>query len=173
MRKGTLTYRDAVYCCLRYACVSFAGATRASPFHESGLNQAGGIEKGTFCIFTQKIKLLLFQIMIGNISSLWSSGSKTSWVTQGNGLQAVVAWMLHSLQRLAAQWKIKFIWNCLMHYLCNNQGSEFILQIIIAFVALMAKISQSSEPLTGFAFSGKHQHWVYNAKPIVRDLALR
>lgn len=35
-----------------------------------------------------------------------------------------------------------------MHYLSNNQGSEFILQIIIAFVAPMAKISNSSEPLT-------------------------
>lgn len=43
----------------------------------------------------------------------------------------------------------------LMHYLSNNQGSEFILQIIIAFVASMAKISQSSEPLTGCACSGK------------------
>lgn len=62
-----------------------------------------------------------------------------------------------SPQGLATQWKTKFIWNCLMHYLSNNQGSEFILQIIIAFVVLMAKISQSSEPLTGYAFSGKHQ----------------
>lgn len=59
-----------------------------------------------------------------------------------------------------------------MHYLSNNQGSEFILQIIIAFVASMAKISQSSEPLTGCAFSGKHRPLVYNAKPIVRDLAV-
>lgn len=42
-----------------------------------------------------------------------------------------------------------------MHYLSNNQGSEFILQIIIAFVAPMAKISQGSEPLTGSAFSGR------------------
>lgn len=59
---------------------------------------------------------------------------------------------------LAAQQKTKFIWNGLMHYLSKNQGSEFILQIIIAFVVSMAKISQSSEPLTGCAFSGKrHQ----------------
>lgn len=65
-----------------------------------------------------------------------------------------------STQRLAMQWKTKFILSCLMHYLSNNQGSEFILQIIIAFVVLMAKISQSSEPLTGCAFSGKRQRWV-------------
>lgn len=45
-----------------------------------------------------------------------------------------------------------------MHYLSNKQGSKFILQIIIAFVVSMAKISQSSEPLTACAFSGKCQH---------------
>lgn len=56
-----------------------------------------------------------------------------------------------------------------MHYLSNNQGSEFILQIIIAFVALMAKISQSSEPLTGCAFSGKHLDC--NAECAARALA--
>lgn len=50
-----------------------------------------------------------------------------------------------------------------MHYLSNNQGSEFILQIIVAFVALMAEISQSSEPLTGCAFAGNNNNSVkYN-----------
>lgn len=56
-----------------------------------------------------------------------------------------------------------------MHYLYNNQGSEFILQIITAFVASMAKISQGSEPLTGCAFSGKHS--VCNAQCTARVLA--
>lgn len=60
-----------------------------------------------------------------------------------------------------------------MHYLSNNQGSEFVLQIIIAFVALMAKISQSSEPLTGCAFSGKQQHWVCNSESSARAMAAR
>lgn len=75
------------------------------------------------------------------------------WSSSIGGLNAAA-----SPQGLAAQWKTKFIWNCLMHYLCNNQGSKFILQIIIAFVALMAKISQGSEPLTGCIYSGKRQH---------------
>lgn len=56
-----------------------------------------------------------------------------------------------------------------MHYLSNNQGSEFILQIIIAFVSLMAKISQSSEPLTAHAFSGKDQHWPCSSECLLRD----
>lgn len=60
-----------------------------------------------------------------------------------------------------------------MHYLFNNQGSEFILQIIIAFVASMAKISQSSEPLTGCAFSGKCQGCVENAQYSVGALETR
>lgn len=59
------------------------------------------------------------------------------------------------IEMLATQWKTKFIWNWLMHYFSNNQESQFILQIIMAFVALMAKISQSSKQLTGHAFSGK------------------
>lgn len=77
------------------------------------------------------------------------------------------------LLRRGRQHSGKQIWNCLMHYLCNNQGSKFILQIIIAFVASMAKISQSSEPLTGCAFSGKLQHWVSNAECTARVLAAR
>lgn len=35
-----------------------------------------------------------------------------------------------------------------MHYLSNNHGIEFILQIIMAFVELMVRISMCSEPLT-------------------------
>lgn len=35
-----------------------------------------------------------------------------------------------------------------MHYSSDNQESEFILQIITAFVAPTAKISNSSKPLT-------------------------
>lgn len=57
-----------------------------------------------------------------------------------------------------------------MHYLSNNQGSEFILQIIIAFVALMAKISQGSEPLASCACSGKCQNRVCNAEDSLRVL---
>lgn len=79
--------------------------------------------------------------------------SPMKWSSSIGGLNASP-----SPQRLATQWKTKFIWNCLMHYLSNNQGSQFILQIIIAFVALIAKISQSSEPLTGCAFPGKRRH---------------
>lgn len=82
--------------------------------------------------------------------------STMNWSSSVGGLQ-----VSPSPQGLAAQ---RIIWNCLMHYLSYNQGSEFILQIIIAFVALMAKISQSSEPLTGCAFAGKCWNSVCNAK---------
>lgn len=114
-----------------------------------------------------------FQIWIGYIRCLnfmehWNIEKSSSMKCSSSigGLDASL-----SLQGLAILWKTKFIWNCLMHYLSNNQGSKFILQIIIAFVVLMAKISQSSEPLTGCAFSGKCQLWVCNAKCPVRDLA--
>lgn len=75
-----------------------------------------------------------------------------------------------SPQGLATQ---RFIWNCLMHYLSNNQGSEFILQIIVAFVALMAEISQSSEPLTGCAFAGNNNNSVCKVQWCVRALQTR
>ncbi len=55
-----------------------------------------------------------------------------------------------------------------MYYLSNNQGSKFILQIIITFVALIAKISQGSEPFTGCAFSGRRQQCVCNTENTVR-----
>lgn len=84
--------------------------------------------------------------------------SPMKWSSSIGGLNASP-----SPQGLATQWKTKFIWNCLMHYLSNNQGSEFILQIIIAFVVSMAKISQSSEPLTGCAFSGSTDFVMQNA----------
>lgn len=46
----------------------------------------------------------------------------------------------------------QFILNCSYIILSNNQGSKFILLIIMAFVALMAKIRQGSEPLTSVLF---------------------
>lgn len=118
-----------------------------------------------FQFFSQRTKQS-FQIIIGYVSlsyfmKQWNIqrnnflSSPLKWSSSTGGLNASPA-----PQGLATQWKTKFIWNCLMHYLSNNQGSQFILQIIIAFVALIAKISQSSEPLTGRAFSGKRRHWV-------------
>lgn len=88
-----------------------------------------------------------------------------SWAAQWVALPVLVAWKSPSPQGLATQ---RFIWNCLMHYLSNNQGSEFILQIIGAFVALMAKISQSSEPLTGCAFAGNNNNSVCKEQQCVR-----
>lgn len=57
-----------------------------------------------------------------------------------------------SPQGLATMWKTKFIWNCLMHYLSNNQGSEFILQKIMAFVVSMAKISPEFRTISWLCF---------------------
>jgi len=66
--------------------------------------------------------------------------SPMEWSSSIGGLNASP-----SLQGLATQWKTNVIWNCLMHYLSNNQGSEFILQIIIAFVASMVDSQDKPE----------------------------
>lgn len=109
-------------------------------------------EQNSFQIIIRYIRCSYF-MKHWNIESKNSLSSPMKWPSSIGGLNTSP-----SPQRLATQWKTKFIWNCLMHYLSYNQGSKFILQIIIAFVVLMAKISQSSKPLTGCAFSGKRQH---------------
>lgn len=126
-----------------------------------------------FCSSFTKNETVFFQIIIAYIRCSYFMkhwNQSTSWAAQWVALPVLVAWKSLLPHR---GWQQRFIWNCLMHYLSNNQGSEFILRIIVAFVALMAKISQSSEPLTGCAFAGNNNNSVCKVQWYVRALQTR